>query len=1480
VTDANLLYRHDFAGADVPGEVDPWPDFQFPLAKGPDVFLNFHSGAQSGITAPVDPWINEPFIPTIDGSGHGQGPRGMSAFAYAWLLRSNFWPGRDDYQAGLSAKWRTVGGTTYPQGAGCVVRLVDNENYAVARLVGGVTPTLRLYTVVGGVATQRGSTYSGTDITSADIVGFVKWRVAVWDNADGTTSFVVYTGANSASSRGTSRITWTGSVPELRGNHGTGVELTGGVSLDDILVDNHECYDLTDASGVDVGDGTGWVVEIDGVRYATADLTTHAPRIFDVEVTQQLGASGCSATLHSSLDWVLQAGLTPGQQIRVYHHGACRFRGRIVSGEAAAQPAESQKWTAVDPLWSANDVQIAEDDNTATIYFNVADTTSDYYIEERTEKTRGEVLAWLFERYRADLLFYGAIPSDADAFVQAELDAMDDVVPGIVLSGSFQAAVLQLLNYGRKHQVFVDPTTGTWHFRDITDTTEEAIECTAEWVRLTVRPDARRVISAIEFVGTRPETTDTDLAMGVPGSDDNLAPLWTPGQAANADSSKTQRRVISGVVAGSGAEDFRGQTRSFILVSGSYGLTEDEVRGAICLGEFVVGNTATKVYLAPAAWPGGVGPAPGDPFTISLLDERAQWWLSSMGVGRAFRAFGIPSICGVVQPGLTQGGLDRAKACGVVRIGTPHPERAGETVYEQIGFDVHAPSAEAIGAGYCDPTIYLAKKPERAVGLINFTGAMAGGSPPADQCGNPAVATPEVQIAAKVKTLAAVPHVRVPTTGFQGPAFEKWGTVAARVKRIQVPDFVDQAGQAAGLQAAGENILAVTGEIPLLVSIEIDSPWKPHPDFPDGYTTSQWAGLTKRVVVTSAKRTTGLESAAGLTLPVYAVTWSLLRNRTTLEAGTAAGWLAIEAEALAAPFLKKAMDAKGVQSLATLAQIVACLNGGDAEKVGAQPNGPIPGCRVEVTDRVRNRTRSVDVDDEQKLTGIQHLNIRGGIDRAAAGMADTPFPGQPIEMPGYDGAAAQQWDPDQDGSIPRSLPRTWLAGPIAKPNGTRGKYGSPIITDPVEAGRPPRVLAVYPWGTLRKVEDATGDADGGEAVEWSANDAQGAPTGAWTPLTSLLEVAAAGLPLAHLTAGSFPWQLRERGDAVHARLGIVTDAVGRVVVPGTVTTAYPDGVPADHVTTLLASQVAAGLRPRWETLTDPGGLVLHGPVGPDGTDAGLDWRILPPGHGLVRVTAVTPGTGTNGGAWDVDTSGSGDAMTLLRGGGVVHKQIDARALGPAGGDDVTDFAPAAQTDSPRCYVGGSGRVLAAGAAVLTGAGGILSMPPGVVGDIAVTAHLKEVSGSETAGRAPSVLLSYAVQGSAWTATTETTAQEPELTDGSGTGTAIGVFLVPGGAVPPGLRKPFDLELSILRDGDGGDMTGDAILTGIGVDAAVADMAWLQRGVGAIGVAVGELASNRGIGRGVIGISGSVTSHVTSVFSGEIGVRIDLPQVPA
>ncbi len=1457
---ANLLYSLGFDGADTPGVVDPWPGFEFPIEKW-DYSLNPQSGAQSGINGvPLTPYVNEPFIPVIDGQGHGVG----GVVGQTWRLRATSHPGRANFQADLWAKFRNPAGFGSNAAVGLLVRCADAKNTISARISldgSGGAPTLRLVQIVAGVETVLDS-YTGAGLTNAMLAAGVAWRIRCED-AGANSILTVFVGPDGGASKGTQRIAWDGVLPAvLRGSLPTGVELIRAPSAGNqatAWVDNHEVYDLADESAEDdPGDGSGWTLEIDGVNYTRAQLAAFDPPIRSFSVWQGFGPDGCGLRIVSEGDWVMKAGLRPGLPVRAFHHGKCRFRGTLMPGTASATLREAQVWEAYDATWLAGLVTLEEDDGTPTHTFNVYDEESDLWRDDRQEMTIGDVIAFLAERYGEELRRVGAAPQTLDMFVTSELTALDAVIPDLAISGTFQAAIFQLIGYMRKYQPFVDPLDGRWHFRDLTAARQEAISCQADWVQPKRTADPRKSFTRVRIVGSAKEE---DAPVTLKLSDGSLKPAWTTPQQALSGKHEQRKGEFAGFTSSGGAEVFEGVMRTYLVLAGAYGIKDDEWRGAIesiaSSGQFVVGNKnvggATRVYLGPSAWPGGIPPAPGTPFLLTMLDKQAMKHLSDIGVGRAFYVFRPITTCGGGgKSSLYDQGIGRGQACGSAFIKGRDPD-SGRLYAEEYDMQVYGPTAKAMAAGFCNPVAVIANKPKPPISLINF---FRDGSPPGSSplSGCQAGSTPgmpqgpniDVELVIKKKKGKA-PEVSTPSpTTWSGPAYDDWDV--KRTKTISFPDFVDQAAQGPGLQKACDAVHAILSQKAELVEIVLATPWQPHHQFvlarhAQGYASEQWAGLTAGVTVSSSRRSTGLEGVTNL--PVYRVEWDVMGNRTILQAGTAAGWLNVDAEQIARAFTEKGLLAKTARLVKDALQDLSCLLRKPIDRVGAASVGPTPGCEVPVIDSVRRTVKSVEEDDEQKKDNIAHLGLKQHLsDILDSGLQDTEFPGSQIEMPGFDGPEGKQVG--KYGRVLQSLPESPLQGASRYANGGRGRYGGPIASDESVAGQPPDEVARFAWGVVRKRADGNGSNRGGYDLEWSPLDAQGAPTGAWNPLNAATDLnAGAGPHLKYARKGSQSAQLRDRTDVIADVVGLRKDDAGRILDPaaGPGSTPFNDGPPADYITALLvAATASAHLWPRLDTLDDPGGLVFEGPKSVDGADAGCLWQVVMPERLLVKVTDVGVGgagarNGAQGGRFAPDTAATpAGTVEVLKRGDIVHKQAEAMG-GDLGNVGVNPLAavPIAD-DSPFGFLGPGGAPITAGwamgaiPAVFSGVGARLEMPAYSRGTPMFTFHFMEdpfAAGPAAGGALMGGVVQYAYQASPWSGITAS-APAPVLVTAPNPGPAFpakGVFLLPGGAVPPGLRRAFGLAVAFQRQPgvpgvDGG--AGALILQAIGVDIAVTE----------------------------------------------------------
>lgn len=1446
MANATKLFGHTFVGAGYPDFATTWPGFSFT--------------ASGTINASGRP------RPVVDGKGHGAPSKTIGGVV--WRGRSTSMPGRPDYQADLWCQWRNPGGA-FDRQVGLLFRMVDVKNCLAARLrsvLSGGTE-LRLFKIIGGAETQLGSTYAG--IGSSAMAAGVRWRARVEDLQDGTgnTRVTLYKDPQGATGKGTQVLDWTGDLAQLRGAHTVGVELSGQVYWQDVYVDDLEVYDLSDEwapSGPSPAPGAGWQIELGNTLYSTDDLNALFPATgttdraaWNARVRQGYGPRGNRLSFHLRGRFEMGNLLFPGQRVRALHDGAVRFRGTIAEGQLGLGASqEDQAWEAYDAYWAARQVRLFEDDLTGTLNFNVYDVESDAWQSSRQEMTVGAVLKFLFNRYTDgasnSLRFYGAAPPVSAAYVQAELDALDAVINDVAVTGTFIEAVETLLKYMPKFQVWVDPNDLTWHFRDVTTLDAESISLTAEWVELRAKPDRDKAFTQVEWRGSKREASD---GVTYELADGSLQPAWTQEQEATHHDGKRHRGHISVKILASGtgvAPD--GVMRNYLDVAASYGIDPDDWRGAVVqvngFQRFVVANTSTRFWLSSPDW--ATPPSPGDVFTIVATHPDAIPALMAVGVGRAF-FLPIASVCGT--EGSYQSGLKHHGFCGQA-----FAEATGEDgiVYSQeYQFRVAVMNTRQQAAGFCKPVVILSEKPKPPIGIVNYL-PPAGGSPPKSSCvagnSNAPSRIPQVNVKISVsrnEETAAIFREPPDVDGrpsFRGPAHSDdpanwdgggqpsgtdWGVT--QVYTVDDPDFVDSS-QIAGLRKAAAATLALKSQKPYLFEIRLASPWvSVPPAFVQPAQTSRFAGLSKRVTISSAKRTTGYESAAELM--VFNVEWDIQENATTLEAGTASAWLSPAAQDVAKAFSEKPL----LRKMLTIIKDVEDFRNRSLVKnegrVGGVPGSPIDGCDVRVINENVRRVVDVQKDDQDKQAWIGHQALRQKIAESLFQGVEQENPGAPIEVPGLDGDAAQLVH--DGGPVLRSAARhdAPFAGPPAGvTNAATDRYGGLPVTDATARGEPPREIMRVAGYAFRKALDAGGRHGGSQDVEVSPTGTDGAPTGPWTPYRFRPSDLPSGgrTPLQSLPAGGSQHQLLERSAALARAVGAVEDDVRQILAPGETGGAFSDGAPADVMGILRAGgAVVPGLRPVPQSFGDPGGLVLQGPMS-DTVDAGLLWRVLTPEMLLVRVEAVTPGTGTNGGAWAWWTGGPGGTMEFLSGGGVVHKQAHQVDMAKDGRHpDVPVVAAAANNPFGNTHEGLE--LNSTGAGAIGGVTAVLAVPSGARA-VSFIANVKEDAthggAALPAGTTFQLQIDHAYQASPWSAISAGTPTNVPVSDGAKTGT--GQFLWPGGSVPPGLRS---VGVSVVYTPGGGGAPANApiIVTGIGVDVAVVEGGYLLRMVESIEV---------------------------------------------
>lgn len=1403
---ANLLFEHTFDGAGAPSFAVTWPDFAFDAAGAVN---------PSGWSRPV-----------VD--GHGFGIPSRSIGNVTWRGISQKAPGVSAYQADATARWKNPGFA----GRREVVLILRAKGPADClelrvRSMLGASPEMRLFKVVGGVETQLGATYTGAALSAGTMAAGFTWRGRVEDLQDGTgnTRVTGYANATGATGKGTLVLDWTGDVGDLWGARTAGIGLRDQVSGDDVSIDRLAVYDLADEwnpGGPASDPGDGWKVELAGVLYSLEDLDALTPPTRLVLVKQAYGLQGNLAQLRVDGAYRIGSLVKPGCPVKILHDGDVRFRGAIESGRIGTKP-ETQDWTAYDGYYAARQVALRDDDGTPGHHFNVADDQAEEYDPDRIDMDGGQVIKWLFDRYLARLRFYGAAPPDDVPYVQAELDALDFVIPDLAVSGTFVAAIDTVLRYvAQRWLVWWDPVDLVWHFQDVTSVDAETVECTAEWVQLEINPDRSKAYAAVEWIGGLKERGD-DIELTL--SEGSLKRTWTDEMETRYGKDKASRTLVSLHVlsAGSGVAPDK-LVRDYVDVSAGV-LDPSDVKGWVVdvqgYARLVTDNTSTRVWLSPPYW--ASPPAPGTLLTFSAVHPDALPELSSSGIGQGYYLFPPAEIGGCsAWGGPGADGLHQRGFCGEARSSVQSDD--GTTSYGQaFHYIVKAPNQFQREAGFCTPIVSLSQRPNPywlpngGTPALDIT--LPPGSVPAGSC-TPGVETtaPLVDISIRVPTQkATAPSLRWPELEdtFEGPAYDDWN--CRQVYTVHDPDFTSM-DQAAALLPALQAIHAVKKEKPFVISVEIASPWARQPtEFGAAPRTSRFAGLSKRILVTSAVRTTGFETSEKL--PMFSVTWNVAENKTIVECGSPSGWLEISGIDVAKGISEARVLKRALTEIKRVEDFRNALLRKAANRVAATPAGGTSGCEVRVANDQVRRVTDVQKDDSDKIENITHGGMTRQLDVSLLMGVEPELVGNPISVPGRDGAAAQQpiggtvFGPLVDPQIP-------FQGPVPGPGGSLGRYGGPIVTDRALDGKAPRELRRYGGFVFRKREDAHGNPAGGPGIEYSPVDALGDPTGPFVRYRRPADLPGGVAPLTLLSPGSISHQLLAQATELARALGRVKDDLGRLVAPGdTGDGAYPDGAPADLATHLRVPGMLGVFRPVPATFQDPGGMVWTGPIS-DKVSAGLFWRVQTPELILARVGPVTPGTGQNGGDWALDTSGPGGSTEYVATASIVHKQIPASEL-----EQSTAYAGRVTAATPSNPFGVTKEGVTLGCADPGDpceAAAVHAMPSGVRG-MALSATLAECDSCVVVGAGDEydVWMRYATRASAWSGITSLGTQAALVGDGSNTGT--GQFQAPAGAVPPGLRA-IGVAVGYQGSGAAGKAGASSAVTvlGIGIDLAIVE----------------------------------------------------------
>lgn len=1423
---ANQLQQLTFDGPlQLPSVRTVWPGVTFPDAGG---------AANPSFEPPI-----------VDGDGHGFASIAVSHVD--WRALANVSPAVPDYQARLWCKWASPGFQGRRE-VGIIFRAKDGKTFLVLRVrsMGPAAPELRLFKVVNNVETQLGATITHATLSASRMSAGMWWTVRVEDllNDDDETRVTAYIHPPDNSNKGTQVLDWTGALGEVRNAYKVGVELRDQVGYSDVRVDNLTVLDLADEW--DPGEpppgtgapASGWELQIGGSRrYSMTDLANLSPPVELITVRDGYGFRAQRLELLVHGQYQPTSLIKPGVAVVAWHDDVARFRGVIEDGSLDATPEQGQTWYAYSNAFQTKDVMLSEDDRTGQHFFNVTDPEADDYETDRQNMTVGQVLSWHFDRYLSKLRAMGAAPPDGStAYVQAQIDALDAVIPDLVTGGSFSSTVEQLLNVmAYKFQQRWDPHTYQWEFRDVTNLQAQAIELTnaAQPATMRINPDRGLAYSAVVWRGARKERGE-DLQLSLSGGD--LIPAWTKEQESKYGKDKRSKSFVTGhlLVAGEGELNNDGWTERpyFDIAAGL--LDNDDVIGwsAHVQGDgfvrlVVPGQTSTRIWMSPPAWGGGSPPAPGSAFTLRAETEESLAILSAQGVGRGYYLKRPETICPGYAGAYKGHDLQHKGFCGTARAVAVGDDGV-QKYSEPVEFDVVVPNQTQRAAGFCGPVVRLADKPKPPVGLVNKLPPKS--STPKGHCEpgvqNQPASTPLIDIELTMPQLKAeAPYVRCPTEEdtFQGDAHDDWNNVSTYL--INDPDFTDQDAQGAGIAIACQHILDVKSQKPWLFDIELAAPWSTtRPEQPTLATVNPWFGLNRRVLLTSAVAPTGFEVDENL--PVLSVTAHVKENKLTLQAGTVSAWLQFNGVDVAKRIAEARVLKKALTAVKQLGDYMNQALAKSVERVGTRSNASIDGCEVVLGNDQVKRVVNVQRDDEDKIKNITHGKLAGDLAMSLIMGVEHDFPGAPIAVPGFDGHASKEIA----GVGPLALfPGDHRIPFQSVPPGVvgRGKYGGLLASDPEQDYTPPRELLRAGGLVFRKRESADGTWDGAPGAEVSAIDGDGNPTGGFTIYTRPRDLPGGAVPPAILSPGGLVHTAFERSKHLASRMLLVEGQLGALRYPG-IDDGSGDLPPADLLDHVTANIIGNDFRLVRESLSDPGGLVFEGPMREGGANAEAFWRVEPRTKVPVLVQAAPPGTGTRGGAWVYDQTGPGGSLEFLAHGTIHTKQVH---MGSDWEQDVTQPGAVGKPGvaQPGHPFGMTAHLWQWDNVQPSGIGFTVDAPPNVRGKpmFWITAGEDPYVAAPGPGLTIDLRIDHAYRASPWPgAPTAGTPQAPVVTDPTGTGT--GLYLQPGGAVPPGLRQIT--ASAVYTPGAGtypqGPGAGKPILLGGGVELALTETGYL------------------------------------------------------
>lgn len=847
---------------------------------------------QSWTTVGWEEIVGGTFEPVIQGGvGYGPGTGGTDL-----LWRATGFPQVTGYKVLVDATWFDAAGTG--RILGILIRCLESgQTYSLDIDSNTGTTRVRIRRRASGGAWSDLSAWASPAgvPSSAQLNAGVTLKAVVQNDDEDQVTLTLYYGSNELA-------TYTDtSASRIESGGGAGLFLDSNWTDDDITVDNFLVQDFEDDWSGSGSLSTDAAISVDGTWYSYEDLKTAGitPRL----PRDSIGDANAITCVFETGDRYHESStvLYAGAFVKVAISGTIIASGRLgLPRKTGSASNVGQEWELIGPTRLAADVVLTHPDTGENIIRWNLPTDHVEYDASLADQEIGEAIAYILDNHvdgDGNLREQGAAPPDEDTspYVQAQLDAMDAIVPELSATGDPFSAIESILS-NTKYVLRIDPDTLVWTFIDRTGGTQTDVDQASDHIEWELEHRLDAAYTRFTATGARPEVTNQTFDNDAIGGIDEG---WEAAVEAGHDSSKNYKNRDSGSVGSIGTSGGK-------VTMTPASITMDADEWLECIVEFTSGaengnqysvfdNSGTTFTLDAAAWISG-GPAPGDTFTV--YGNRA-------GGGRdnGHREVGRRWTLSDVDQGIQK------DACAFVTI-------------VQNGMEIKTKAEVYTPDDVTKPAEIITDLP--SIGLVNYGGTIADVCTEGDaQATTPATVT--IEVPTYSRSAPAVPKRTYPTSGFTGSAYTydsgKWAgggkpgrgdPSVMRTYNLPVPGYDGSASMQAEIDTILQALAAVLSPVPRQVRCVIKN-----------RLDTTWIGLNRRLTISNTGGSnTGLESADDLF--VYAVEYDILEKTTTIYAGTQ-GYGDFSPEGLRRALIDRRLQQLTQESRFTLDEIMACL---------------------------------------------------------------------------------------------------------------------------------------------------------------------------------------------------------------------------------------------------------------------------------------------------------------------------------------------------------------------------------------------------------------------------------------------------------------------------------------------------------------------------------------------------------------------------